>query len=144
MGKLWAIRQVAAADVPAVVVESWLGSYRTSPWSGVVPNNVFDAVYTEAIRQIIARGALVWIAHNTDNPDHVIGYLVSEFTRDGVPVVHFCFVKDWARRQGVARSLFEAAGINPKERFFYTFRTGGAKAFPGGRYEPAIGRRKAA
>jgi hypothetical protein len=145
MSKPWSIKPLRdATAIPSVVVESWLGSYRCSPWAGAVTNNLFDAVYGDTIRQLFERGALCWIAHNPDDENHVIGYLVTEYTRDGKPVVHYCFVKDYARRNGVARSLFAAAGIDPNEHFFYTFRTPHARAFPGGRYEPAIARRKAA
>jgi hypothetical protein len=145
MSKPWSVKPLRETTVPpSFVVESWLASYRASPWSGVVTNNLYDAVYGDTIRQLFERGALCWVAHHPDDENHIIGFLVTEYTRDGVPVVHYVFTKDYARRQGVARSLFAAAGIDPKERFFYTFRTGSARAFPGGRYEPAVARRKAA
>jgi hypothetical protein len=141
----WSIRQLARGEViPSPVVESWLASYRRSPWAGAVPNNLYDAVYSDTIRQLVERGAALWLAHNPSRPDHILGYLCSEVTSDGVPVVHFAFVKDLYRRQGIAASLFEAAGINPATKYFYTFKTGAEKHFPGGRYQPAIARRKVA
>lgn len=133
-----------ATEIPSVVVEAWLGAYKKSPWAGAVANNVFRAVYAETIRQLVARGSVVLLAVNPAKPDHILGFLCFEYTRDNVPVVHMCFVKDWARKHGVAKSLLAAAGIDPSARFFYTFKTGQEKYFPGGKYAPEIARRKQA
>lgn len=143
----WQIRALPdATEIPSVVVESWLGAYRESPWAGVVPNNVYAAVYSEAIRQLVARGALLFMAVNPANPAHILGYMCCEWTRDQVPVVHFMFVKDLYRewKSELYESLLSAAGIDPTSKFFYTFKTGWEKKFPGGRYSPAIARRKVA
>jgi hypothetical protein len=34
------------------------------------------------------------------------------------------YVKEPYRRGGIARGLFAAAGVDPRERFFYTCKTG--------------------
>lgn len=128
------------------MVESWLNAYRNSDRAGVVPNNLFKAVYTDAIRQLRERGMDVVVAHNPSRPDHVLGYLAYETTRDGVPVVHFAFVKDLYKeyRVQMLADLFDTAGVDPEGKFFVTFATGWERRFPNARYQPAIARRKSA
>lgn len=136
----WVIQRCEA--IPSFCIDSWLSSFRSSPWAGPVVNNAYRAVYTETIRQLVARGAQVLVAVNPDYPDHILGWICTERTRDGKPVVHMVYVKSLFRRKRVASSLFEAAGINPKERFYYTFRTQQAGRFPGGKYCREIACRK--
>lgn len=143
---MWAISSHAGdvAAIPPIVIDTWLTSFRKSPWAGALPNNIYKPAYFESIRQLVSRGARVVCAVNPDKPDHVLGWLCFEQTSDGVPVVHYVFVKPLYRKRGIARSLFDAAGIDPSARFFYTFKTPAARYFPGGQYEPAIARRQKA
>jgi hypothetical protein len=146
----WVIQVREATSIPPFVVKSWLSSFRKSDWAGPIPNNEYERVYTGTINQLLARGATVLVACNPDNPNHILGWLCYEFTRDGRPVVHYVYVKSLWRQAvkrygtavGVATSLFAAAGIDPKARFFYTFRTNRAHHFPGGSYVREIACRK--
>lgn len=137
------IRAAKGTDA-ALILETWVGTYRNSPWAGVIPNNRFNEVTEDAIKQLLLRGSQIDCAVDAANPQHVVGYVVHEKTRLGEPVVHYLFVKDLYRRQGLARQLLEHAGIDPSAKFFYTFKTPFAKYFRGGRYVPAIARRKEA
>ena len=143
---MWAISVHAGgvAEIPPFVLETWLTSFRKSPWAGVVPNDLYKPVYLNAIKQLLDRGAMVLCAVNPDKPDHILGWICFERTSDSVPVVHYVFVKPLYRKRGVAKSLFASAGIDPTARFFYTFKTPAARYFPGGRFEPAIARRQKA
>lgn len=143
---MWALSAPCqgVAAIPPFVWETWLSSFRKSPWAGVVPNNLYKPVYLETMRQLVERGAEVVCATNPEKPGHILGWLCYERTSDAIPVVHYCFVKPLFRKRGVAASLFAAAGIDPKQRFFYTFKTPAARYFPGGQYEPAIARRQKA
>lgn len=126
------------------MLESWLRAYRNSERAGVVPNNLYTTVYTDAIRQLRERGMDVSIAHNKNRPDHVLGFIAHERTRDGVPVVHIAWVKDLYReyKADIMASLFEQADVDPTSKFFVTFSTGWEKPFKGSAYCPAIARRK--
>lgn len=112
----------------------------------MVPNNLYWTVYSDTIRQLRERGMDIVVACNKNRPDHILGYMAHERTSDGMPVVHFAFVKDLYReyRSDMMASLFEAAGVDPQEPFFVTFSTGWERKFPGARYMPAVARRKAA
>jgi hypothetical protein len=131
--------------IPAGALESWTALYRRSPWAGAIANNLFDAVLSETYRQLLARGAQMYLAVNPANPDQWLGYQLVERTSDGVPVVHAAFTKSTYRRAGVQASLFAASGIDRTGRLFYTMRCGPeSKFYPAGRYTPEVARRKAA
>lgn len=146
----WVIQAREVSGLPAFVVRSWLSSFRKSDWAGPIPNNEYERIYLDTINQLLARGARVVVACNPDNPNHILGWMCYEFTRDGKPVVHYVYVKSMWRQAvkrygtptGVATSLFAAAGIDPKARFFYTFRTNRAHHFPGGSFVREIACRK--
>lgn len=127
--------------IPAIVLDNWLTSYRKSRRAGTVPNNLYKAVHTEAIDQLMSRGSQLLLAVNPSYPDQILGWLCHEATSDGRPVVHYCFTKSGVRRQGILRELLKVAGINPRERFYYTFGTPCSKFYPEGRYVPEIARR---
>ncbi len=143
--RAWALRPLGRSDViPSFVLDSWLSAYRNSERAGVVPNHQYRAVYTDVILQLQARGMEVVVAHNPKRPDHVLGFLAHERTRDGVPVVHFAWVKDLYReyKADIFADLFSAAGVDPDSKFFVTFSTGWERKFTGARYAPEIARRK--
>jgi hypothetical protein len=146
MSKPWSIVAATSREgTPVGVVESWSAVYQRSPWAGCVPNNVAEAVWAESIRQLLARGAVCQLAVNPAKPDHWLGYLLVEFTRDGLPVVHAMYTKSAYRRSGIQSSLLTAARIDRSARLLYTFRLGPEhKLFPAGKYAPEVARRKAA
>ncbi len=133
--------------------DTWLSSYRTSPYAGVVPNNLYDNVYSETIDQLILRGMRFVVVANPANPALMLGWLAYEvdcatsqdLTRSSPRrdqyVVHFIFVKPTYRRLGVASQALASVGISGAS-FFYTFKTSSSKYLKGGIYRPEIARRK--
>lgn len=130
--------------------ESWLGTYRRSPWAGVLPNNRYHLWMTEAIHQLLDRGAKALAVVSPEQPDHFLGYVVYETCRTGEPVVHYLFVRDLYRGDNagedhnLGQKLLEAAGIDWRQKFFYTFKTTYSRKFPAGVYCPEVARRKEA
>lgn len=125
---------------------TWLSSYRTSPYAGVVPNNLFDDVYGETITQLILRGMRFVVVANPADPSLLLGWLAYEVSHAPPPyrdeyVVHYLFVKPAYRRLGVASQALASVGIAGP--FFYTFRTSNSKFLKGGVFRPEIARRKA-
>lgn len=138
----WSYRGLQASDVE-MVLKTWIGTYRNSLHAGVIPNNRFTEITTDAINQLFKRGAQGLAAVNPDCPEHILGYVVSEVTRMGEPVCHYVFVRDLYRRQGMAKELLKKAGVDPSEPFLYTFRTSCASWFgKKAKYVPVIARRK--
>ncbi len=133
------VQKADTARLSPFILDSWLKSFRKSRKAGVVPNNLYTPVYTETIRQLLSRCAQVLTA-----VDQILGWLCHERTSDGQPVVHYAFVKSRYRRRGILRSLLTAAGIDPAQRFYYTFGTPASRIYPEGRHCPEIARRAVA
>lgn len=108
-----------AAEEVELVLDSVAKSYRSSPWAGVVPNHMWFPVCRAAVTGLLERGARVTVARAAGR---VLGYVLHE-EKDGSPVVHMVYVKDWARREGLAKELLARAGCVRGARVFYTFRT---------------------
>jgi GNAT superfamily N-acetyltransferase len=123
----------------ALIMDSWLTSYYRSPWAGVVPNNRYQEITREAVKQLRDRGAVFLVAARRDDPDQVLGWICFEALDDG-RVVHYLYVKPGTRRMGVASELLRRAA--PGGRDFYTFRTRASRYFKDWTWAPEIARRK--
>jgi ribosomal protein S18 acetylase RimI-like enzyme len=125
------------------VRESWLMAFRKSPWAGIIPNNAYETVMSDAVNQLLHRGAKLLMIRNPANPELVIGWTCFELTARGEVVIHFIFVKPTYRRNGAASAMLRVIlGHARQERFFYTCKTGQAKFFKNGTHRPEIARRK--
>ena len=102
----------------------------------------YAAVMRRIVQRILARpGVSVWVAANPRAlpPNDLHGWLVAE-KEANVPVyrppryqlevqvspdplVHYVYVKKIYRELGLARALFQAAGVDPRKRFLYTCHT---------------------
>jgi len=121
------------ADEMKLVYDAWANSFRKSPWSGCVPNNMWDAVSRAMITDILDRGARVVVAvtpiEGRENERRVMGYSVSE---QGRGVLHWLFVKRDYRGMGVGRQLLDATC--PDGNWTYTCRTRASTKFLGSRF----------
>lgn len=142
LAELISLRTVEPGDMP-FVWDSWLRSYRESPWAGVIPNNLYREVTQAVITELRARGAIITLAVRRDDPNEILGYVCHERVPGGV-AVHYVFIKDAVRRQGLASELLSHARLSWPQgtRKFYTFRTRAASYFPDWKHEPAIARRE--
>lgn len=79
-------------------------------------------------------GMRTLITHEKTEPDQYYGFIVADPTEQRVPgkdgvvkwwpaLVLFVYVKAPYRRQGFARRLFGAVGIDPDRPFLYSFNT---------------------
>jgi GNAT superfamily N-acetyltransferase len=135
----------------ALVVDSWLKSYRDSHAAGLIPVDMWASVMAPIIRdRILTRpGLAVWVAYHPgeSQPNDVHGWIcverdykvrlrgrerldgskptwVEKWVTETAPCVHYVYVKEKRRKMGIARGLFKAAGVNPLERFNYSCKTG--------------------
>lgn len=136
----------ATADDMAFVLDSWLKSFRTSPWAGVIPNNLYHEVTQAAVNDLIVRGARIIVAGVRGKPDRILGWVCVEALKGDAAVCHYLYVKDPYRRRGLGTHVLETglALLNvPQDcKKFHTFRTRLSAHFPEWRHEPAIARRK--
>jgi GNAT superfamily N-acetyltransferase len=129
------IRRAVAEDIP-FVFSSWLDSWRTSRWAGVVRNNDYYATTRAVIEDLLARGALLLVAeaHGT-----LLGFICGE-EKDGTTVQHYLYVKDPFHGFGVEERLADALpGRKPGFFTFYQYRLSKSKAW---KWAPEIARRK--
>jgi GNAT superfamily N-acetyltransferase len=80
------------------------------------------------------------IAYEDSDPAFVYGYLVTE-ADEKPPLVYWVYVKAPYRKQGIARQLFQAAGVNPFAPFDYVCSTPiVTRLSTSGRWDPLRGR----
>jgi hypothetical protein len=133
-----AARAAVASDVP-FILDSWLRSFRSSPWAGVVRNDDYHETYRRTVEGLLARGARIRVLAEEADPARIVAWCASE-QADGAPVVHYLLTRPGGRwrRRGAARHLLAELG-GPG---YYTFRTPDAAHFPGWRHRPELARRK--
>lgn len=105
----------------------------------------FSAVMEVTLASLLQRpGLTTWVAYHPHErpPNDLYGYLVSEtganmpsYVRgsDGeshlevataeLPLIHYIFVKRYARGRGIARALCARAGVDPDQPYLYTCKT---------------------
>jgi GNAT superfamily N-acetyltransferase len=127
-------RPMVPDDVP-FIKDSWLKSFRDSPWAGCVSNNMYTEVYNDTVEQLWGRGAEVWVACAAHDHAKILGWICVEAVPGG-RATHYLYIKDPYRRKGLASSLLEKFGGR-----FYTFRTRSAQYFKL-QHAPEIARRK--
>lgn len=135
-------RPAKPSDIP-FVMDSWLNSWRVSPWAGCIPNNYYYKVTRAAIEQLIIRGAKLEIACKESDPDKILGWVCSELTGPDT-VIHYLYVKEGYLPFDIGAKLVERT--EGKKPGFYTYRYRQVQdACPGDqgwRHEPSIARRK--
>lgn len=133
-------RPIEPGDV-ALVLDSWIKSWKVSPFAGTVGNHLIHEVTRVTIEQLLERGARVLVACDSDRPAKIRGWLCYEVLDDGL-CIHYA----WSRqsRKGIARALLAEVREKHPGRLFYTHRTPEGDAFLQGRasWVPEIARRK--
>lgn len=110
------------------ILSSWKKSFREA-----CPNLRTDEYYQlqgTIIDSILSRFPLLLVAHNTHGS--VIGWVCAEATPDET-VVHYVYVKSYARRSGIGKRLLDAAlakledletqGVEAGQELVYTHKT---------------------
>ncbi len=129
------------------ILDAWLRSFKKSSYSGVIPNNRYNEVTTEAILQLLERGMEILLLEGADVETY-IGFVAFESAE--IPVVHYVYVKPMLRTDPkfldesprFGQKLLMAAGVRPREPWIYTFRTRDSRKFTGGIFVKAIACRK--
>jgi hypothetical protein len=142
LAEVVAFRPMAPGDVN-FVLDSWLRSYRESPYAGCIPNNRFFDIMHEAVEGLLARGAKVEVACAKHDPDKILGWLCGEIINEEL-CLHFCYVKDPYRRMGLMTELLDRLDETHKEgKRMYTFKTAASKWLPKKWwFVPEVARRK--
>jgi GNAT superfamily N-acetyltransferase len=102
------------------VFDSWLKSWRSNKYAGVIPNNLYYSTYRSTIEGLVGRGAEVVVAVNSEDEDHILGYVCFETTPDGFSCIHYLYVKDPYLKRGVDAILLEQ--VKGQKPGFFTFK----------------------
>lgn len=109
------------------VFHSWLKSFKNSHYAGVIPMHHYYKVYTEALNDILSReGTEVVVATNPEESDarhEIFGWCCAERGPGHPPVLHYIYMKQAFRHNGIAKEMLQATGILDAPEFWYTFRT---------------------
>lgn len=127
-----------APDDLAMVFDSWLKSWRTSKWAGVIPNHLYFDTQRTLIEDLIARGAHIKIAYPEGRPDIILGWVCAE-EKEGKTVLHYLYTKDPFIGLGIPDLLLAALpGAKPG---FVTHKLN-VKELKEWRHTPEMARRK--
>ncbi|MDQ3023239.1 MAG: hypothetical protein M3R04_02460 [bacterium] len=135
----FAIRECRESDLP-LVLNSWLRSYRNEDAVRTVTNEIY---YSEVVGQkarildLMAHGRTV-VACDLDDADSVFGWACSSIAHPGVsvpPVMHYVYVKQAYRGNGLGRALLGALGVG-KAPVWATHETRAVRALGGYCYVP--------
>ena len=108
------------------VLYNWVASQKYEPTAGLIPADDWREVMTPVFERILKRpGVKIFVAYDPDETDYtadLFGYIATE-TGHREPLVHYIFVKKNFRGEGMARGLFQIAGIDLSRQFFYSCQT---------------------
>lgn len=104
------------------IFSDWLRSYRESPLTAGIGNDVYYHHEQAIIQALWERDGLVWlIACDKDDVDYIHGWCCVEHT-DTWPVVHYVSVRSNVRRKGLATRLLDTA-TERAQRIIYVNET---------------------
>ncbi len=97
------LRDSKPADL-SLVFDSWMRSWRSSKWAGVIPNNLYFETMRTLIEDLITRGAKITVAAHQDDPDLILGWACYEI-KEGRTVLHYLYIRD--AYVGSSQSIFD-------------------------------------
>lgn len=114
-------REAEPAD-EMFIVSGWSSSQRMTRDLPLVQMKDYAALWHPVVRAVLARPrARTIVARGAAEP---MGFICFEHSDLGnPPMVIYVYVAQPYRRHGIARALFEQAGIDPSGRFEYACRT---------------------
>lgn len=126
------------------IVNSWVASYRDSDTAGMIQVDDWYAVMIPQVNKVLAKPDVETIvACGQSDTSHLYGFICFD-RADNPPLVYYVFVKSAYRRNGIAKGLFDAAGIRPDSVFHYVCSTPWAsrleRKMPLARWMPRRGR----
>lgn len=134
----------ATAEDRAFIVSAWSSSFKTSHSAGLIHTDDWAGVMHPQIEKLLERpGSRAVVAFERTDPNFIYGFIAGD-TSDRMPVVHFVYTKENYRREGIARGLFAALGVDPSRPFIYTCRTAVVtkltSKIPAARWNPLVAR----
>lgn len=89
------------------ILNSWLKSYRSSPFAAKMINKVYFSNHQEVIKSILADN-LITVACNPEDEGQIFGYMVFNTLPGNVLLIHYTYIKHTYRRMGIAKFIYDA------------------------------------
>lgn len=103
------------------VMATWLNNFYMSRMARMMDRPLYFFEQKKVAERLLKRARLI-VASNTENPDHIFGWVVGERAEDlpdgGYSIVDYCFVKSDYRELGVGRALVDAITSGSSKVFF--------------------------
>jgi hypothetical protein len=132
----------ATADDLRFIVSAWSSSYKDAHTAGMIGTERWATVMHAEIERVLEQaGTQTRVAFEARDPAFVYGFIAGD---PSTPAVFYCYTKAAFRRQGIARGLFGALGVDPTRRFLYACKTAVVSRLgdklPAARFDPGIAR----
>jgi GNAT superfamily N-acetyltransferase len=153
-----AFRDAASEADRKFVISSWLDATRTSHDESLIAvDDWYPTMWPQREKMIARPDMRTIVAYEKSDPDFLYGWIVADPTEQRVPgrdgsvswwpaAVVYVLVKQNYRREGIARRLFDAVGIDPAGPFLFASRPPPASRLaskvPLARYNPLVVRFK--
>lgn len=98
-----AVRYANELDID-FITSSWLKSFRDGYFNATVGNDVYFNQHHKILERLIPQ-SVVLVACNANQPSQIFGWMCFQVV-DRHLVLHYVYVKDFFRKMGVARRLF--------------------------------------
>lgn len=119
------IRHAIDQDVN-FIYHSWLKSFRKSDFARPITDTVYFPEHHKLIENICVKDSTeMLVACNQDEPDQIYGYIVGELM-EGIPCVHYIYVKHTFRGLGIGTRLLQCLKPNLGTGSVHTHHTGAA------------------
>lgn len=137
------IRPYAESSDWPFVFDAWANSFRSSVFAGTVRNNQYFDVICGTIKGLLERGMRVLILADRKHLNVLVGFIAFEVPECKIPVIHYLYIKDSFRRQGLGGALLkEVQERSSFDELIYTHRTKYSRFFRGARHVALLARRK--
>jgi GNAT superfamily N-acetyltransferase len=121
-----AFRAAVGEQERFLIVSAWTQNYKHAKTRGFIQAEDWYRVMDEQVDKALKRPDVrTIVAYNVEATDHVAdvhGFITAD-TEERPPLVYYVFVKENYRREGIARGLFAAMGIDPTKPFNYVCST---------------------
>lgn len=102
-----AIRAMRDEDFP-FIFGSWLKSFQFSKNRRHCKKGTFARCHTPIIALLLSRSPRRLVACDPEHEGNIQGWIIGDTRDDGLPVVHYCYVREAFNGLGLERLLFNA------------------------------------
>lgn len=113
--------RAAIAEDANFIFNSWLRSYRNSPFARNISNTIYFNEQHKLLEELVKTCKVV-VACNESDTSQIYGYIVGD-NIDGFLVIHYLYVKQSFRNMGIGKSLLNMFDHDIDKAAIYTHHT---------------------